>query len=386
MLRNYFDRTICFLEAPTEKVISLFLFFIFCWKLALQTSGSHQSDTTKKDGSTVYQLIHLFPDSYIYNLVRTCSRVLGRNVSPRMLRKGLGIHTKELGLQDEVRRMIMGHSDVKTTIEAYSDYSVKDVTREISMKVSPQGGFSPVSRGGFSPMSRGGMSSEPQGVPHEQCPFCGGVVEPDMLICPHCWQEIQRVCENCKRFINIKWKKCVYCGADVRKKPKYDLAALINLDTIGFQVNSIGANLNELGRMHKGFFSTLVSGGGGGISGEDCYFVTIRRCVDNLTGKVTVSTVGPPCYYYDDEDNKKEGQKSKEECRGQATSDKRFGLMLPHEDCTFDIIEDCGEFDIGEFAEGDGDGFCVGSFLLSIYVGLVVFIDFLKRQKKRTET
>jgi hypothetical protein len=35
-----------------------------------------------------------------------------------MLRKGLGVHTKELGLQDEVRRMIMGHSDVKTTIDA----------------------------------------------------------------------------------------------------------------------------------------------------------------------------------------------------------------------------------------------------------------------------
>jgi site-specific recombinase XerD len=56
-------------------------------------------------------------DSYIYNLVKTCSRILGRSISPRMLRKGLGIHTKELGLQDEVRRMIMGHSDVKTTID-----------------------------------------------------------------------------------------------------------------------------------------------------------------------------------------------------------------------------------------------------------------------------
>jgi integrase len=118
-------------------------------------------------------------DSYIYNLVKTCSRILGRSISPRMLRKGLGIHTKELGLQDEVQRMIMGHSDVKTTIDAYSDYSVKDVAREISMKVSPQSGFSPV--------SRGGLPSEPQGIPHEQCPFCGGVVEPDMLLCPHCW-------------------------------------------------------------------------------------------------------------------------------------------------------------------------------------------------------
>ena len=130
------------------------------------------------------------------------------------------------------------------------------------------------------------------------------------------------------------------------------------------------------------FFSALVSGGGGGSSDEDCYFVTIRRCMDNRTGKVTVSTVRSPCYYYNDENNMKEGQESKEECRGQATSDKRFGFMLPHEGCTFDIIEKCGEFDIEQFSEGDGDGSCVGSFLLSIYVGLVVFIDFLKRQKK----
>jgi integrase/RNA polymerase subunit RPABC4/transcription elongation factor Spt4 len=153
-------------------------------------------------------------DSYIYSLVRTCSRILGRSVSPRMLRKGLGIHTKELGLQDEVRRMIMGHSNVKTTIDAYSDYSVKDVAREISMKASPQGGLSPI--------SRSALPSGPQDMSHEQCPFCGGVVEPDMLFCPHCWQEIQSVCENCKRFINVKWKKCVYCGADVRKKAKYE--------------------------------------------------------------------------------------------------------------------------------------------------------------------
>lgn len=65
----------------------------------------------------------LTTDSYIYNLVRKCSKILGRTVSPRMLRKGLGVHTKELELQDEVRRMIMGHADVKTTIEAYSDQS-----------------------------------------------------------------------------------------------------------------------------------------------------------------------------------------------------------------------------------------------------------------------
>jgi hypothetical protein len=175
----------------------------------------YKSKTVKDYDKNEYVFVSqrgLTTDSYIYHLVRKCSAIVGRNVSPRMLRKGLGIHTKELGLQDEVRRMIMGHSDVKTTIDAYSDYSVKDVAREIAMKVSPDGGSAPVSRG---PAPTEFHSN------HEQCPYCGGEVEPDMLLCPHCWQEIKQICENCKRFINIKWKKCVYCGTDVKGKEKY---------------------------------------------------------------------------------------------------------------------------------------------------------------------
>ncbi|MGC1120261.1 MAG: hypothetical protein WBA22_04125 [Candidatus Methanofastidiosia archaeon] len=86
--------------------------------------------------------------------------------------------------------------------------------REIAMKVPSQSGSSPV--------SRGKQSHEPQNINHEQCPFCGGVVEHNMLLCPHYWQEIKLICENCKGFINVDWKKCVYCGADVKKKPKYE--------------------------------------------------------------------------------------------------------------------------------------------------------------------
>jgi integrase len=191
-------------------------------KPLLQWYLQYKSKTVKDYDKNEYVFVSqrgLTTDSYIYHLIRKCSKILGRNVSPRMLRKGLGVHTKELGLQDEVRRMIMGHSDVKTTIDAYSDYSVKDVAREIAMKVSPQGGPSPVSRGPVPP--------EYHGNNHEQCPFCGGGVEPDMLLCPHCWQEIKRVCENCKRFISIEWEKCVYCGADVKKKGKYEKALFI---------------------------------------------------------------------------------------------------------------------------------------------------------------
>jgi len=146
-------------------------------------------------------------ESYIYTLIRKCSHILGKNISPRMFRKGLGVHTKELGLQDEVRRMIMAHKDVRTTIDAYSDYTIKDIVRELNMKIPQQNqeftGFQP---------------SQVQSTLTEKCPFCGGSVENEMLLCPHCWEEIKVVCDNCKRFVQVNWKKCPYCGTDTGKK------------------------------------------------------------------------------------------------------------------------------------------------------------------------
>ncbi len=146
-------------------------------------------------------------ESYIYELVRACSTIIGRNISPRMLRKGLGVHTKELGLQDEVRRMIMAHKDVKTTIDAYSDYTIKDIVRELEQKVPSSNNSSQV-------------TSLPGAPPREKCPFCGGFVESEMLLCPHCWEEIKIVCSGCKRFIQVNWKKCPYCGRDMEKEKK----------------------------------------------------------------------------------------------------------------------------------------------------------------------
>ena len=152
-------------------------------------------------------------ESYIYTLIRKCSHILGRNLSPRMFRKGLGVHTKELGLQDEVRRMIMAHKDVKTTIDAYSDYTIKDIARELSMKIPSHDRNS---------MSQSG--SQVQSIQSEKCPFCGGPVESEMLLCPHCWETIKVVCESCKRFIQITWKKCPYCGAEMKDKEKFEYA------------------------------------------------------------------------------------------------------------------------------------------------------------------
>ncbi len=152
-------------------------------------------------------------ESYIYELIRACSTIIGRNVSPRMLRKGLGVHTKELGLQDEVRRMIMAHKDVKTTIDAYSDYNIKDIVRELGLKVPQNQGVTGV------------QPSQPQSTLTEKCPFCGGPVENEMLLCPHCWEEIKIVCDNCKRFVQVNWKKCPYCGTDTeKKKDKFEYA------------------------------------------------------------------------------------------------------------------------------------------------------------------
>ena len=152
-------------------------------------------------------------ESYIYTLIRKCSHILGRNLSPRMFRKGLGVHTKELGLQDEVRRMIMAHKDVKTTIDAYSDYTIKDIARELSMKIPSQDKNGMIQSG-----------SQVQSVQSEKCPFCGGPVESEMLLCPHCWETIKVVCESCKRFIQITWKKCPYCGTEMKDKDKFEYA------------------------------------------------------------------------------------------------------------------------------------------------------------------
>jgi integrase len=152
-------------------------------------------------------------ESYVYTLIRKCNHILGRNLCPRMFRKGLGVHTKELGLQDEVRRMIMAHKDVKTTIDAYSDYTIKDIVRELTLKVPQSQGIT------------GEQPLQPQTAQTEKCPFCHGPVENEMLLCPHCWEEIKIVCDNCKRFVQVNWKKCPYCGIDIeKKKGKFEYA------------------------------------------------------------------------------------------------------------------------------------------------------------------
>jgi RNA polymerase subunit RPABC4/transcription elongation factor Spt4 len=140
-----------------------------------------------------------------------------------MFRKGLGIHTKELGWQDNVRKMLLGHSDITTTIKAYSDYNINDIVREFNQKGSqvpqnqqqyfqsqfPNNQF--VNNNVNQPVQNG-----------EFCPFCKRAVKQEMILCPWCGKEIKRICNTCKRYINASWKICPYCGTDVHKKRKYD--------------------------------------------------------------------------------------------------------------------------------------------------------------------
>ena len=161
-------------------------------------------------------------NAYIYFLIqKKLSTILGRNITPKMLRKGLGVHTKELGLQDEVRRMIMGHRDVKTTIDAYSEYSITDITRELDQKVY-KGDRQNWQQSSGIQLNQNNSQQVQQN--QEFCPYCNGPVDHEMLLCPHCWEEIKTVCQNCKRFIQADWKKCPYCGTPKKVKRKFEYA------------------------------------------------------------------------------------------------------------------------------------------------------------------
>lgn len=178
------------------------------WYMTFKTQN--QQDYSENDLLFVSQK-KTSSSNYIYKRIRDgCGPILGRGVSPRMFRKGLGVHTKELGLQDEVRRMIMGHSDVRTTIDAYSDYNVKDIVREIEAKTvnthdQPPAGFV-------------NQAFQPE---KEKCRFCGGLVDEKMVRCPHCWEKIKVICPGCQRFVNSEWEICAYCETPLKKDKKH---------------------------------------------------------------------------------------------------------------------------------------------------------------------
>ncbi|KYK33472.1 MAG: hypothetical protein AYK18_14910 [Theionarchaea archaeon DG-70] len=151
---------------------------------------------------------------YIYFNVSKAGKVLGRAVSPKMFRTGLAVYLKQMGVQGPVIQMALGHRDLNTTVKVYSKFDKSDILRELNMKkkeglVGSNSGINT-----FSTFNSNTVQTVTQNI--EKCPFCSGVIDHEMLVCPHCLRDIRRICPVCKRFLNIKWEICPYC------KKKFD--------------------------------------------------------------------------------------------------------------------------------------------------------------------
>ncbi len=147
---------------------------------------------------------------YLRYCVRKCSEILGRRVYPRMFRKGLGVWLGQIGLQDENRRIMLGHTNSKTTNMFYSKFSINDVFKEFNERT----GKNVIEEKNHSEM---GILSTREIPKVEKCPFCNREVNPRMTLCPWCEKVIRRICSVCKEFLDVRWKKCPYCQNEIEK-------------------------------------------------------------------------------------------------------------------------------------------------------------------------
>jgi len=46
------------------------------------------------------------------------------------------------------------------------------------------------------------------------CPACGEQIRSGFQFCPVCHKKLANRCKECRRFLEIKWTKCPYCGTD----------------------------------------------------------------------------------------------------------------------------------------------------------------------------
>ena len=44
------------------------------------------------------------------------------------------------------------------------------------------------------------------------CPACQRVVDIDMMVCPHCRQQLRQTCSSCHRSKIISHQYCPFCG------------------------------------------------------------------------------------------------------------------------------------------------------------------------------
>lgn len=49
----------------------------------------------------------------------------------------------------------------------------------------------------------------------EECPGCGGRVQPDYIVCPTCHTKLKRACIHCGKPLNLRWTVCPYCAGAV---------------------------------------------------------------------------------------------------------------------------------------------------------------------------
>ena len=44
------------------------------------------------------------------------------------------------------------------------------------------------------------------------CPFCEKDLEDNFIYCPHCGNQLKKICVQCKNELQPFWKVCPYCG------------------------------------------------------------------------------------------------------------------------------------------------------------------------------
>ncbi len=166
---------------------------------------------------------------------------------------------------------------------------------------------------------------------------------------------------------------CFEC-AEIR----YELTHENSLDSIEFRMERIGVNLDS----YLGISISLLNLGSlGNGTGQNCYWIAVKKCTDPETGEVAVTEVGRQRHYYSGDKNK--DNLSEEQARNAANADLNFVTTLPHDpNCDYELQQDCDPETPPPSTEPP-DGSCAGTSLLSIFVGLAVFTVSLQCKRKR---
>jgi len=66
----------------------------------------------------------------------------------------------------------------------------------------------------------------------DSCGSCGGSIEPDFEVCPHCGTDLRNSCPGCGHDTQSGWRTCPYCRADLSSDPdqRHRLPAAQNTD------------------------------------------------------------------------------------------------------------------------------------------------------------